>query len=153
MARTPDPAADEPTQAKTGHLPGHNPGIPNAAPVGAPSDQGTARGRRREEAGVTRREPNTTGWVSLLMVLGLLALQVYSALNVRQIADGDTSLQSLLVFGSLILGLAAAVLALVGLGQRRRPHWPSWVGLSVGVYAFVIAVFSWIGGAMNTTGI
>ena len=76
---------------------------------------------------------------------------MYYALNASAIdAGGSGGARSIVTFGSLILGLAGAVLALVGLAQRRLPRWPSTVGLAIGVYAFTIAVFGWIGGLMNS---
>ena len=115
-----------------------------------------ARGRQgatvpAPQEGRVKGEPNTTGWLSVLVAVALLALQIYYALNATTIdTDAGGGARSIITFGSLILGLAGAVLALVGLAQRRSPRWPSTVGLSIGVYAFTIAVFSWIGGLMDS---
>lgn len=124
----------------------------STAPTAKPAaDRPSTKGEPKAAPARTRGEPNTTGWLSVLVAVALLALQIYYALNATAIdGDGAGGTRSILTFGSLILGLAGAVLALVGMAQRRTPRWPSTVGLSIGVYAFTIAVFSWIGGLMNS---
>lgn len=132
---------------------GPDAGGPNATRTGpARTDARPARDARAEPR-PGKSEPNTTGWVSLLVALALLGLQIYYALNASVIdSGGQQGYRAVITFGSLILGLAGAVLALVGMAQRRTPRWPSLVGLSIGTYAFIIAVFSWIGGLMNSAG-
>lgn len=103
-----------------------------------------------EERPVTGRG-NPVAWTSLLVAVVLTIWQAVYALSVQGVAPPDQDLYtSVSLFVTLILGLAAAVLGLVGIAQRRRPRWPALAGLAVGLNAFLVAVFSWIGGLMNT---
>lgn len=123
-------------------------GTPGAAASGTPGAAKT--GRETTARGRAGGDSNMTGWLSLVVAVLLLALQVFYALNATSIDGGALEgYRSVITFGSLILGLAGAVLALVGMAQHRRPRWPSTVGLAIGTYAFIIAVASWIGGLMN----
>jgi len=104
--------------------------------------------------GEGRREPgrgNPVAWTSLLVAVVLTVWQAVYALSLERVAAPDQDLYtSVSLFVTLILGLAAAVLGLVGISQRRRPRWPALAGLAVGLNAFIVAAFSWIGGLMNT---
>jgi hypothetical protein len=113
---------------------------PGAADTDLPGEGGWATGRG-----------NPVAWTSLLVAVVLTVWQAVFALSVERVAAPDQDLYtSVSLFVTLILGLAAAVLGLVGISQRRRPRWPALAGLAVGLNAFLVAVFSWIGGLMNT---
>jgi len=90
-------------------------------------------------------------WTALLVAAVLTVWQAIYSLTVVGVeaSRDDDMYTSVSLFVTLVLGLAALVLGIVSIAQRRAPRWPGLVGLSVGTYAFIIAVFSWVGGLMN----
>lgn len=88
---------------------------------------------------------NAVGWTALLLAVVLTAWQAVYALAAEQVSDPDLY-QSVALFVSLVLGLAAAVLGIVALAQRRLPRWPGLVALAVGLHVFVVSLFAWVGG-------
>lgn len=101
--------------------------------------------------GQTRAKTNAVAWTALLVAVVLTIWQAVYALSIGGVAmTSEDTYRSVSLFVSLILSLAAAVLGIVAIAQRRHPRWPGLVGLAVGVNVFVVSVFSWIGGLMNT---
>ncbi|MPV37543.1 hypothetical protein [Georgenia subflava] len=99
----------------------------------------------------TGRKGNPVAWTALLVAAVLTVWQAVYALSVQGVSTASQDVYtSVSLFVSLVLGLSAAVLGVVGIAQRRHPRWPALVGLAVGLNVFLVSVFSWIGGLMNT---
>ena len=131
------------------------PGATGGAETGSDAARpGAATGPAKGERAPGRPDRpagNPVGWTALLVAVVLTVWQAVYALTVQGVAAaGQDTYTSVSLFVSLVLGLAAAVLGVVGISQRRRPRWPSLVGLAVGLNVFLVSVFSWIGGLMNT---
>lgn len=117
-----------------------------AAPADSPRRPATDQGGSPAEAGARAGalSGNAVGWTALLLAVVLTVWLAIYELAAGRVADAELY-ESISRFVSLILALAAAVLGIVALAQRRGPRWPGLVGLAVGLHAFLVAVFSWIG--------
>ncbi|GAA4432503.1 hypothetical protein GCM10023169_38280 [Georgenia halophila] len=142
----------EPTSA-----PGQGTPSGGSSPRGG-SSAGSTPGRpskkdKTEPASTGRQKGNPVAWTALLVAVVLTVWQAIYSLTVVGTDSDQETFTSVSLFITLVLGLAATVLGIVSIAQRRSPRWPGLAGLSVGLYAFIIAVFSWIGGLMNTGGV
>ncbi|MFC7405941.1 hypothetical protein [Georgenia alba] len=134
-----------------------SPGTTGSGTTGSgTTGSGTAGTKRGTGSGVPKPgapKGNPVAWTALLVAVVLTIWQAVYSLTVLGIDPPDQeTFTSVSLFITLVLGLAALVLGIVSIAQRRAPRWPGLVGLSVGIYAFIVAVFSWIGGLMNQGG-
>lgn len=103
-----------------------------------------------DEVAGTSDRGNPVAWTSLLLAVVLTVFHAVYALDAQGAAvRGEDVYTSIWLFVTLVLGLAAALLGIVGIAQRRRPRWPALAGLAVGLNGFLVAVFAWIGALMN----
>lgn len=138
-AGTPAPGkAEAERESASGRQAGSNPGAGRAG---------------KEPSGV--REKAVVSWTALLVAVLLTVWEAIASLRLGGIDPASdpaawNSFYPVSLFVTLVLGLAAAVLGVVGIAQRRKPTWPGLAGLAVGLYAFIGAVFAWVGGLMDT---
>ncbi|ROR74055.1 hypothetical protein [Bogoriella caseilytica] len=131
-------------------------GAPGSATSGSAggAQRGTSRAPARDEP-AAGRDKAIVSWIALLVAVLLTVWEAISSLHLGGIDPANdpsawNSFYPVSLFVTLVLGLAAAVLGIVGIAQRRQPRWPGLAGLAVGLYAFVGAVFAWVGGLMDT---
>ncbi|UNX53649.1 hypothetical protein MF406_11685 [Georgenia sp. TF02-10] len=93
------------------------------------------------------RLQNPVGWTGLLLAVALTVWEAIYNFNVvaSDVVSGDVQ-TSVNLFVCLVVGLAAVVLGIVAIAQRRRPVWPGLVALGVGLNGFLIGVAAWLGG-------
>lgn len=133
------------------------PGVASRPASGTGGPAETTSSGSPEQAGAVRasRDRAVVSWIALLVAVLLTVWEAISSLHLGGIDPANdpaawNSFYPISLFVTLVLGLAAAVLGIVGIAQRRRPAWPGLAGLAVGLYAFIGAVFAWVGGLMDT---
>lgn len=113
------------------------------------SPEPPAPGRSDSKRSSTQSEAlpgNPVGWSGLLVAVIVTAIQGWFQYNAPGIGSSTSNpLNSVLLFLSLIGGVAAVVLAIVALASRRAPVWPGWIALGVGLNVFVVSVAAWLG--------
>ncbi len=75
------------------------------------------------EAAESRTKPRALGWLTL--AFGLVALSSFALGAMTRIGIG--------VYLASIASASAAVIISIGALCRRERHWPTWVGLTVGL--------------------
>lgn len=137
---------------RAGRPPGRDtdaPGTPASPPGSGDPGPGSPAGGGGKAGEPERSRGSRLGWIAL-GVTGLLA--VWHVIYFVNLASVTTERQdvfiSVFLFVSIVLAVASAVLGIVALSQKALPRWPATASLSVGIYAFLIVVASWLGGIM-----
>lgn len=86
-------------------------------------------------------------WIAVTVAGVLTAWQVVYALTAPTSPNSE-NYASVALLLNLVLSVGAIVLGIVALGQRAQPRWPATAATAVGVFAFIVAVATWIGTLM-----
>lgn len=113
---------------------------------------GPARTEGTTPAPTGRKAPSQStasrlAWIAVTVAALLTAWQVVYALTAPT-SPSSENYASVSLLLTLVLSVGAVVLGIVALGQRAQPRWPATAATAVGVFAFIVAVATWIGTLM-----
>lgn len=132
--------------------PGGADGRPAAGSSGTAKPGGPTRADGADPASRPARAPSQStasrlAWIAVTVAGVLTAWQVVYALTAPTSPNSE-NYASVALLLNLVLSVGAIVLGIVALGQRAQPRWPATAATAVGVFAFIVAVATWIGTLM-----
>lgn len=147
--RSKDDRSGTPAGADGGPATGSSGGPGGTAKPGGPT---RADGTGPAPASRPARAPSQStasrlAWIAVTVAGVLTAWQVVYALTAPTSPNSE-NYASVALLLNLVLSVGAIVLGIVALGQRAQPRWPATAATAVGVFAFIVAVATWIGTLM-----